>query len=100
MCGQEELRGVLGRGRDVPECAGTRPVGETSAGVGCRLPRPADRDDIKREARAAIKLSGGGNQPPPDVDKLKLREMASDFAEEASEGELCPKARGVFERNC
>ena len=41
--GQEELRGVLGRGRDVPECAGTRPVGETSAGVGCRFPRPADR---------------------------------------------------------
>ena len=41
--GQEELRGVLGRGRDVPECASTRPVGETSAGVGCRFPRPADR---------------------------------------------------------
>ena len=40
----------------------------------------------KREARAAIKLSGGGNQPPPDVDQLKLREMTSDFAEEASEG--------------
>ena len=28
----------------------------------------------KREARGAIKLSGGGNQPPPDVDQLKLRE--------------------------
>ena len=40
----------------------------------------------KREARAAIKLSDGGNQPPPDVDQLKLREMTSDFAEEASEG--------------
>ena len=40
----------------------------------------------KREARGAIKLSGGGNQPPPDVDQLKLREMTSDFAEEASEG--------------
>ena len=41
----------------------------------------------KREARGAIKLSGGGNQPPPDVDQLKLREMTLDFAEEASEGE-------------
>ena len=40
----------------------------------------------KREARGAIKLSGGGNQPPPDVDQLKLREMTSDFAEESSEG--------------
>ena len=40
----------------------------------------------KREARGAIKLSGGGNQLPPDVDQLKLREMTSDFAEEASEG--------------
>ena len=39
-----------------------------------------------REARGAIKLSGGGNQPPPDVDQLKLREMTSDFAEESSEG--------------
>ena len=27
----------------------------------------------RREARGAIKLSGGGNQPPPDVDQLKLR---------------------------
>ena len=46
-------------------------------------------DDMIRdrgEARGAIKLSGGGNQPPPDVDQLKLREMTSDFAEEASEG--------------
>ena len=42
------------------------------------------RDKI--EARGAIKLSGGGNQPPLDVDQLKLREMTSDFAEEASEG--------------
>ena len=33
-----------------------------------------------------IKLSGGGNQSPPDVDQLKLREMTSDFAEESSEG--------------
>ena len=40
----------------------------------------------KREARGAIKLSGGGNQPPPDVDQLKLREMTPDFAEESSEG--------------
>ena len=40
----------------------------------------------KREARGAIKLSGGGNQPPTDVDQLKLREMTSDFAEESSEG--------------
>ena len=40
----------------------------------------------KREARGAIKLSGGGNQPPPDVDQMKLREMTSDFAEESSEG--------------
>ena len=39
----------------------------------------------KREARGAGKLSGGGNQPP-DVDQMKLREMTSDFAEEASEG--------------
>ena len=30
-------------------------------------------------------MSGGGNQPPPDVDQLKLKEMTSDFAEEASE---------------
>ena len=44
----------------------------------------------KREARGAIKLSGGGNQPPPDVDQLKLREMTSDFAEEASEGGRTP----------
>ena len=43
-----------------------------------------------REARGAIKLSGGGNQPPPDVDQLKLREMTSDFAEEASEGGVTP----------
>ena len=28
----------------------------------------------KREARGAIKLSGGGNQPPLDVDQLKLRD--------------------------
>ena len=40
----------------------------------------------KREARGTIKLSGGGNRPPPDVDQLKLREMTSDFAEESSEG--------------
>ena len=40
----------------------------------------------KREARGAIKLRGG-NQPPPDVNQLKLREMTLDFAEEASEGE-------------
>ena len=40
----------------------------------------------KREPRGAIKLSGGGNQPPPDVDQLKLRSMTSDFAEESSEG--------------
>ena len=40
----------------------------------------------KKEARGAIKLSGGGNQPPLDVDQLKLREMTSDFAEESSEG--------------
>ena len=33
----------------------------------------------KREARGAIKLGGGGNQPPPTVDRLKLREMTSDF---------------------
>ena len=39
-----------------------------------------------REAREAIKLSGGGNQPPPEVDQLRLREMTWDFAEEASEG--------------
>ena len=39
-----------------------------------------------REARGAIKLSGGGNQLPPDVDLLKLREMTSDFAEEGSKG--------------
>ena len=40
----------------------------------------------KREARGAIKCSGGGNQPPLDVDQLKLREMTSDFAEESSKG--------------
>ena len=38
----EEPRGVLGRGRDVPQSAGTWLVGETSVGVGCCLPRPAD----------------------------------------------------------
>ena len=27
-----------------------------------------------------------GNQPPQDVDQLKLRELTSDFAEESSEG--------------
>ena len=44
-------------------------------------------DDMIRDkrARGAIKLSGGGNQPPMD-DQLKLREMTSDFAEESSEG--------------
>ena len=41
----EELRGVPERGRDVPECSGTRLVGETAAGMGCRLPRPGDRDE-------------------------------------------------------
>ena len=40
----------------------------------------------KREARGAIKLSGGNNQPPLDVDQLKLRDMTSDCAEESSEG--------------
>ena len=40
----------------------------------------------KREARGAITLSGGGYQSPLDVDRLKLREMTSDLAEEASEG--------------
>ena len=46
-------------------------------------------DDIirdMREARGAIKLCGGGNQPPLDVDQLKLREMTSDVAEEGCEG--------------
>ena len=37
--GQDELRAVPGRGRDVPECAGTQPVGVTSAGVVWRFPR-------------------------------------------------------------
>ena len=37
----------------------------------------------KRETRRAIKLSRGGNQPPPVVDLLKFREMTS---EELSEG--------------
>ena len=64
----------------------------------------ADMVRDKREARGAIKLSGGGNQPPPDVDQLKLREMTSDFAEESSEGgsdtRLCPKARRILECNC
>ena len=57
----------------------------------------------KREARNTIKLSGGGSQPPPDVDQLKLREMTSDFFAEASEGGSgigSVKARGVFGRNC
>ena len=39
----------------------------------------------KREPRGAIKLGGGGNQQPPDIDQSKLREMTSDLAEEASE---------------
>ena len=29
-------------GRDIPECSGTRPIGETSAGVGCCFPWPAN----------------------------------------------------------
>ena len=48
-------------------------------------------------------MSGGGNQPPPDVDQLKLREVTSDFAEEASEGgsdTSCVQKLAVFERNC
>ena len=40
----------------------------------------------KRQARGAIKLSGGGNPPPLDVDQLKLREMTSDFAEKSNKG--------------
>ena len=40
----------------------------------------------KTEARGAIKLSGGGNQPSPDVDQLKLRGMTLDLTEESSEG--------------
>ena len=36
------------------------------------------------EARGAIKLRGGGKQPPSDVDQSKLREMTSDFAAQAS----------------
>ena len=62
--------------------AGRRDL-DNNAKVRCMI------DDMirdKREASGATKLSGGGNQPPPDVDQLKLREMASDFAEEASEG--------------
>ena len=40
----------------------------------------------KREARGVTRFSGAGNQPTPDVDQLKLGEMMSGFAEEASEG--------------
>ena len=40
----------------------------------------------QRAARGAIILSEGGHQPPLDVDQLKLKELTSDFAEEASEG--------------
>ena len=40
----------------------------------------------KGEARRAIKLGGEGNQPPPDVDQLKLRWVTSDLRDEASEG--------------
>ena len=36
---------VLGRGRDVLKCSGIRLIGETAAGMGCRLPRPGDRDE-------------------------------------------------------
>ena len=43
--GQEELRGVLGRGRYVPDFSCTRHIGETAAGMGCRLPQPGDRDE-------------------------------------------------------
>ena len=35
----------LGEVEMYPECSGTRPLGETAAGVGCRLPRPGDRDE-------------------------------------------------------
>ena len=61
-----------------------------------------DMNRDKREARGAIKLSGGGNQTPPDVDQLKLREMTSDFAEERrrERHQLRSKTRRVFERNC
>ena len=64
------------------ELAGRRDL-DNYAKVRCMI------DDMirdKGEARGAIKLSGGGNQPPPDVDQLKFREMTSDFAEEASVG--------------
>ena len=39
-----------------------------------------------REARGAMKLRGRDNQPPADVDQLKLREMTSLLADEASGG--------------
>ena len=61
--------------------AGRRDPGNF-AKVGCMI---NDMIRDKREARGAIKLSGGGNQPPTDVDQLKLREMTSDFSEESSE---------------
>ena len=33
------------KNRDVPECSGTRLIGETVAGMCCHLPRPGDRDE-------------------------------------------------------
>ena len=39
------LRGVPTRGGDVLVCSGTRLIGETVAGMGCRLPRSGDREE-------------------------------------------------------
>ena len=41
----DRVDGVHERGRDVLECSGTGLIGETAAGMGCRLPRPGDRDE-------------------------------------------------------
>ena len=73
MAPKAEVENRLAGRRDLDSCTKVR----------CMI------DDMirdKREASGAIKLSGGGNQPPPDVDQLKLREMTSDFADESSEG--------------
>ena len=45
----------------------------------------------KRETRGAIKLGGGGDPLPPDVDQLKLREVASKPTGDASEKESEPQ---------
>ena len=49
-----------------------------------------DMNRDRREARGAIKLCGGVNQPPPGVHQLNLREVTSDLAQEGAVEEATP----------